>query len=161
MSRRRGSAIALNASDVVVARGTTTIIFPYRNMSSAALDDARRKPFHLRSRSELRRTSPKPSAKAGALLYAALFVSERLGRIHARGAAGRHVGGGERDGEDDRRDPREGDEIDAAALGAVAERGRHQAVGAKTREQADDQAGDGEQHALTQHHAHDVGSARA
>src|SRR5438445_3262442 len=40
MSRRRDSATALKMSDVTVARGTTPIIFPYRNMSSG--DD----PFH-------------------------------------------------------------------------------------------------------------------
>src|SRR5215218_6007983 len=34
MSRRRGSATALKMSEVVAARGTVTIVFPYGNMSS-------------------------------------------------------------------------------------------------------------------------------
>ena len=37
ISRRRGSATALKVSEVVEARGTTAIIFPYRNMSSSTL----------------------------------------------------------------------------------------------------------------------------
>src|SRR4051812_49253976 len=36
--RRRGSATALNASVVVAARATPTIVYPYGNMSTGLLD---------------------------------------------------------------------------------------------------------------------------
>src|SRR5687768_8087114 len=42
MSRRRGSATALNTSAVVAARATTGNIYPYRYMSSEAENQLRR-----------------------------------------------------------------------------------------------------------------------